>query len=41
MNFSDMKISTRLLLGFGVMVLLIAFMGGISLLKVDIHCRFR
>ncbi len=34
MNFSDMKISTRLLLGFGVMVLLIAFMGGISLLKV-------
>jgi methyl-accepting chemotaxis protein len=35
MSFSDMKISTRLLLGFGVMVLLIAFMGGISLLKVS------
>ena len=34
MNFSDMKISTRLILGFGVMVLLIVFMGGISLVKV-------
>lgn len=30
-----MKISTRLVLGFGVMVLLIAFIGGISLLKVS------
>ncbi len=35
MSFSDMKISTRLFMGFGVMVLLIAFMGGISLLKVS------
>ena len=36
MNLKDMKISTRLILGFGMLGLLIAFMVGISLLKVNI-----
>ncbi|WP_114971107.1 methyl-accepting chemotaxis protein [Rhodoferax ferrireducens] len=34
MNFNDMKISTRLTLGFGMMALLIAFMGAMSIMKV-------
>ncbi|AJG18975.1 methyl-accepting chemotaxis protein [Cupriavidus basilensis] len=34
MNVNDMKISTRLTLGFGVLVLLIALMGGMSLVEV-------
>jgi hypothetical protein len=34
MNFSDMKISTRLSAGFGVLVLLIALMGGTSMVKL-------
>jgi methyl-accepting chemotaxis protein len=34
MNFSDMKISTRLCAGFGVLVLLIALMGGTSMVKL-------
>ncbi len=34
MNLNDMKISTRLMLGFGMLVLLIAFMGGLSLVKL-------
>jgi methyl-accepting chemotaxis protein len=34
MNLKDMKISTRLILGFGMLVLLIAFMGGMSLIKL-------
>jgi len=34
MNVSDMKIATRLSLGFGMLVLLILMMGGVSLLKV-------
>ena len=34
MNFNDMKLSTRLTLGFGVLALLIVFMGGITLMKL-------
>ena len=34
MNFSDMKISTRLILGFGMLALLIALMGAISAFKI-------
>jgi methyl-accepting chemotaxis protein len=34
MNFNDMKLSTRLSLGFGVLALLIVFMGGITLVKL-------
>ncbi len=34
MRFSDMKISTRLTAGFGILVLLIAFMGGTSIIKI-------
>ena len=30
MNFNDMKISTRLILGFGMLGLLTALLGGIS-----------
>jgi methyl-accepting chemotaxis protein len=40
MNFSDMKISTRLILGFGMMAMLIALMGLITVTKtsdVDEH----
>ena len=36
MNFNDMKISTRLILGFGVLALLIALMGGIALVKTNV-----
>ena len=36
MNFNDMKISTRLILGFGVLALLIALMGGIALVKTSV-----
>jgi methyl-accepting chemotaxis protein len=35
MNFNAMKVSTRLALGFGMLVLLIAIMGGSSMLKVN------
>ncbi len=34
MNLNDMKISTRLTLGFGALALLIVLMGGVSLLKL-------
>ena len=34
MNLNDMKISARLALGFGILVLLFAVMGGISLAKI-------
>ncbi|WP_310732259.1 methyl-accepting chemotaxis protein [Ideonella sp. A 288] len=34
MSFADMKISTRLTLGFGVLALLCVFMGGVALLKI-------
>jgi methyl-accepting chemotaxis protein len=34
MNFSDMKISTRLILGFGMMAMLIALMGFITVSKI-------
>src|SRR3990167_5038147 len=34
MNLSDTRISTRLLFGFGVLALLIALMGGLSMVKV-------
>jgi len=34
MNFNDMKISTRLMFGFGTLVLLIALMGGASIVKI-------
>ncbi len=34
MNFNNMKISTRLTLGFGVLTLLIALMGGMALYKM-------
>ena len=33
MNLKDMKISTRLVLGFGILTLLIALMGGVSMVK--------
>ena len=33
MSFKDMKISSRLVLGFGILTLLIALMGGISVVK--------
>jgi methyl-accepting chemotaxis protein len=33
-NLNDMKISTRLILGFGILALLVAFMGGISMVKI-------
>ncbi len=33
MNFKDMKISTRLALGFGVVVLLLTVLGGVTLVK--------
>ncbi|MBV5299530.1 MAG: MCP four helix bundle domain-containing protein [Rhodoferax sp.] len=33
MNLNDLKISTRLILGFGMLGLLLAFMAGVSLLK--------
>ena len=36
MNFNDMKISTRLILGFGMLALLIALMGGIALVKTNV-----
>src|ERR1035437_9214723 len=36
MNIIDMKISTRLTLGFGFLALLIALMGGIAVIKVDV-----
>ena len=36
MNFSDLKISTRLILGFGMLALLIALMGGIALVKTNV-----
>ena len=35
MNLNDMKISTRLMLGFGAMALLIALLGAISLFEVS------
>jgi methyl-accepting chemotaxis protein len=35
MNFKDLKISTRLILGFGAMALLIVLMGIISLVKIN------
>ena len=35
MNFKDLKISTRLILGFGVMALLMVLMGGVALLKIS------
>ena len=35
MNLNDMKISTRLILGFGILALLIMFMGGISTIKIN------
>ena len=35
MNFKDLKISTRLILGFGVMALLMVLMGGVALLKIN------
>jgi methyl-accepting chemotaxis protein len=35
MNFSDMKISTRLILGFGMMAMLIALMGLITVTKIS------
>lgn len=39
MNINDMKISSRLTLGFGVLGLLIALMGGVSLLKVGVMSK--
>ena len=36
MNFDDMKISTRLVLGFGILGLLTALLGGISQFKVGV-----
>ena len=33
MNLNDMKISTRLILGFALLGLLLAFMAGISIVK--------
>ena len=36
MNFNDMKISTRLILSFGMLALLIALMGGIALVKTNV-----
>ena len=36
MNFSDLKISTRLILGFGMLTLLMALMGGIALVKTNV-----
>jgi methyl-accepting chemotaxis protein len=33
MNINDMKISTRLILGFALLGLLLAFMAGISIVK--------
>jgi methyl-accepting chemotaxis protein len=33
MNLADMKISTRLILGFGLLGLMLAFMAGVSILK--------
>ena len=35
MNFTDMKISSRLMLGFGILTLLIALMGGVSLVRTN------
>jgi methyl-accepting chemotaxis protein len=35
MNLGNMKISTRLALGFGFMALLMVIMGGVSLFKVN------
>ena len=37
MKLHDTKISTRLALAFGVLTLLIAIMGGVSLLKVQVR----
>ena len=34
MNLNDMKISTRLIVGFGILVLMITIMGGASILKI-------
>ncbi len=36
MNFKDMKISNRLMLGFGVLVLLIVLMGSLAWIKVNV-----
>jgi methyl-accepting chemotaxis protein len=36
MNLKDLKIATRLILGFGAMALFIVFMGFISLLKINL-----
>jgi len=36
MNFANMKISTRLILGFGMLALLIALMGAISTVKITV-----
>jgi methyl-accepting chemotaxis protein len=36
MNFAHMKISTRLILGFGMLALLIALMGAISAMKITV-----
>jgi methyl-accepting chemotaxis protein len=36
MNFNDMKISTRLVLGFGLLAMLITLMGGIALVKTNV-----
>ncbi|MHB8950126.1 MAG: MCP four helix bundle domain-containing protein, partial [Rhodoferax sp.] len=36
MNLNNLKISSRLIFGFGVLGLLIALMGGVSLLKVGV-----
>ncbi|MBU0816115.1 MAG: MCP four helix bundle domain-containing protein, partial [Gammaproteobacteria bacterium] len=36
MSFDNMKISTRLILGFGVLALLISFIGGTSIRKVGV-----
>lgn len=33
MNLNDMKISTRLILGFGTLGLMLVFMAGVSVLK--------
>jgi methyl-accepting chemotaxis protein len=35
MNFKDLKISTRLILGFGAMALLLVLMGAMSLIKIS------
>jgi len=35
MHFNNMKISTRLMLGFGILTLLIVLMGAISIVKAS------